>query len=67
MCAQPELESLGVVDVIGGMTDDEVRALVDEAYASGMVQTLSDATRVVSKVLEVAGEPPELHQRVKTT
>lgn len=51
---QYELESLGVADAIRGMTDDEVRSLVDETYASGLVQTLQDVTTVLTKVEEQA-------------
>ena len=50
---QPQPESLGVADAIRGMTDDEVRSLVDEAYASGLVKTLHDAARAVLE------QPPE--------
>lgn len=51
---QYEMESLGVTDAIHGMTDDEVRSLVDEAYATGMVQTLQDAVHVLARVEERA-------------
>lgn len=67
MDAVPDAECLGVVDVISNMTDAEVRALVDEVYASGMAQTLQDATRVLGKVGEEAEASSEPHQSVKTT
>ena len=49
MKTQNELESLGVADAICGMTDEEVRSLVDEAYACGLVQTLQDVTTVLGR------------------
>ena len=53
MNPQYELESLEVADALRGMTDDEVRCLVDEVYATGLVQALQDVTRI----LETAGSP----------
>jgi hypothetical protein len=50
--AKPEqVESLGVAVAIRAMTDDEVRSLVDEAYASGLVQTLHDARAAIARAL----------------
>lgn len=50
MDAVPAAEGLNVAEVIRSMTDSEVCALLDEAYASGMLQTLSDVTRVLARV-----------------
>jgi hypothetical protein len=52
---EPQYEdSLGVAEAIRGMTDEEVRSLMDETYASGFVQTLQDVTTVLAKVEEQA-------------
>lgn len=49
--------SIEVADAIRAMMDAEVRALVDVAYACGMVQTLHHVTRVLANVeLEVGRE-----------
>jgi len=47
---QHEPKSLCVADAVRGMTDDEVRSLVDEAHASGLVQTLEEVTAFLARL-----------------
>ena len=44
------LEGIGVAAPVQGMSEVEVRTLVDEVHASGFVQSLRDATQVLSTV-----------------
>lgn len=44
------LGGFGVAALVRSMSEVEVRTLVDEVHASGFVQTLRDATQVLSTV-----------------
>lgn len=46
------LECFDVAPFIRGMTEDEVRALLDETHSSGLVQTLQDVTSFLSQPRE---------------
>ena len=46
------LESFGVAALVRNMSEVEVRTLVDEVHASGLVQTLEDASQVLATVDE---------------
>lgn len=48
------LEGIDVAALVRGMSDVEVRTLVDEVHASGFVQTLEDASQVLATVDEQA-------------
>ena len=48
------LEGFGVAALVRSMSEVEVRTLVDEVHASGFVQTLQDASRVLATVEEQA-------------
>ena len=52
MSPKYEMDSLGVAATLRGMTDEEVRLLVDDVSASGFVKTLQDVSTVLSRVAE---------------
>ena len=44
------LECIGVAELVGSMSEMDVRTVVDEVHASGCVQTLQDARQVLATV-----------------
>ena len=54
METQCDQESLEVADAIRSMSTAEIRALIDDVYASGFVQSLQGVSTVLAKADEQA-------------